>query len=353
MKNDISLTVLGVNYKKTSLEIRNKFALTTPGIKKIYQDGKSEFSGDFFILSTCNRTEIYTTADEPEKMLELFTEYNNIEEQQIKELTYIKQGDDAIKHLFRVACGIDSQILGDYEIVGQLKNAFNLAKENNKVNGTIEKLVNSSLKTSKQVRTTTNLSDGTTSISYAVVQLLRKEIVSTASQRICLMGLGKIGSLTLKNLTHYLPECKITLINRNESKAEELAANYHVFSAKTRDQSEVLDKSDILIVATGADHNIIDKEDLRNTPVRLVFDLAVPSNVNSNVTEIKGLKMFNIDQLSQIVNETLDKRKNQIPLAEDIIEENLGEYKEWKKRRLEYSTKGLNNNVVQYKTSGE
>jgi glutamyl-tRNA reductase len=339
MENDINLTVLGVNYKKTSLEIRNKFALTTPGIKSIYEDENSRLSDDFFILSTCNRTEIYTTSAEPQKLLHIFRQYNHVTETEIKDSTFMKEGDDAIRHLLRVASGVDSQILGDYEIVGQLKKAFNLAKENNKVGGLIEKLINTSLKTSKQIRATTNISDGTTSISYAVVQLLKKEISFNSTQKLCLMGLGKIGSLTLKNLTHYLPGTAITLINRNQTKAETLATDYNVIAAKTKDLSEVLAKSDILIVATGADHSVINKEDIINTPVKLIFDLSVPSNIGKDVREIEGLKVFGIDQLSQIVNETLDKRKNQIPFAEDIIEENIVEYNEWKKRRSEYTTK--------------
>jgi glutamyl-tRNA reductase len=339
MKNDINLTVLGVNYKKTSLDIRNKFALTSLGIKHIYQENANQWPEDFFILSTCNRTEIYTTAAEPQRLLRIFRDYNHVSDSEINEYTFVKSGEDAIRHLFRVASGIDSQILGDYEIVGQLKTAFNLAKEHKKACGITERLVGTSLKTSKEIRANTNISDGTTSISYAVIQLLKQQAQYDATKRICLMGLGKIGSLTLKNLTHYLPDNQITLINRNESKAEMLAQDYKVLTAKAYNQAEALAHNDILILATGADHPIVSREDIERSAVKLIFDLTVPSNLSADVKEIEGLTIYDIDQLSQIVNDTLDKRKNQVPLAEAIIDQNILELKEWQKRRSEYLLK--------------
>ena len=340
-ENDTNLTILGVNYKKTSLEIRNKFALTSMGISNIYQKSGQMYPDDFFILSTCNRTEIYTTAAEAQRMLEIFREHNHVSEEEIEEYIFVKSGDDAIRHLFRVASGIDSQILGDYEIVGQLKNAFNIAKSHKKVSGMLERLVNTSLKTSKQIRATTSISDGTTSVSYAVVQLLKQHEAQNASKKICLMGLGKIGSLTLKNLTHYLPENQITLINRTEAKAKDLANQYSVEAANMEEQAEILGTSDILILATGADHPIIYKKDIEGSAVKLIFDLTVPSNLSTDVLEIEGLTIYNIDQLSRIVNETIDKRKNQIPRAEEIIDENIAELKVWQKRRYDYLAKAM------------
>jgi len=266
-------------------------------------------------------------------MMEIFRLHHQVDEKEIQDYTFIKNGDDAIRHLFRVASGIESQILGDYEIVGQLKNAFSLAKEYNKVGGMLERLVGTSLKTSKQVRATTTISDGTTSISYAVVQLLKKHASYDSSRRICLMGLGKIGTLTLKNLRHYLPENEITLVNRNEAKAETLAKEYKVSAAGSENMVEVLSASDILVLATGADHAVITREDIEKSNVRLIYDLTVPSNLSEDVKKVEGLTIYDIDQLSQIVNETLSKRKEQVPHAEAIIDENIDEFKEWKKRR--------------------
>lgn len=330
------LTIIGVNYHNASLEIRNKFAFSTAAIEKVYQETKIN---DLFILSTCNRTEIYTTSNDLKNLFQIFLDYTDVTEKELAAYTFVKEGDDAIKHLFKVASGIDSQILGDYEIIRQIKTAFNIAKANNKISGLLEKLVSESLKASKQIRAKTTISDGTTSVSYAVVKLLKQELVEDSKQNICLMGLGKIGVLTLKNLLHYMPDHSLTLINRDQSKAESFAADYNVKYAKDDQHKEVLQSSDILIVATGADHPLVTKEHLSNSSVKLVFDLAVPSNVSEDVRELEGVKLFDIDQLSKIVDETIENRKKQIPQAMEIIQENIAEYKVWKKRRSEYLTK--------------
>ena len=333
------MTIVGVNYHKTPLEIRNKFAFSPVTIQKIYDETKDSLQDEFFILSTCNRTEIYTTTDQPGNLSRIFLEYAGVTQEEVNEYTFIKEGDEAIRHLFMVASGIDSQILGDYEIVRQLKNAFSQAKENNKVSGMMEKVVSEALKASKQIRANTNISDGTTSVSYAVVKLLKQEAVPETPQNVCLMGLGKIGALTLKNLQHYLPEHKLTLINRDQSKAEAFAADYGVKFATAEQHGDVLAASDILVVATGADHPLVTRKDIEGSSIRLVFDLSVPSNVSADVREIEGLKFYNIDELSKIVDETIENRKKQVPLALQIIEDNIEEYKAWHKRRSEYLAK--------------
>ncbi len=336
---DIGLVVVGVNYRKTALEIRNKFALTTENIRHVYEDTSYTKPGDFFILSTCNRTEIYGITRQPAELLRLFTQYSHATEAEVSDYTFIKTGDEAIKHLFHVSSGLDSQILGDYEIIGQLKNAFVLSKAHHFTSGLMEKLVNAALQASRQVRNRTSISDGTTSISYAVIQLLREEIKGEQALNICLSGLGKIGILTLKNLKHYLPQHKITLINRNELKAEMTAYEFEVGFAKLEKQNDVLKKANVLIVATGADHPIITKHEIESGDISLIFDLSVPSNVSADVKDIPGLKTYDIDGLSQIVNKTLRKREKEIPLANRIIEEHFNEFKEWEKRRKLYRTK--------------
>lgn len=330
------LIVTGVNFRKTALEIRNKFALTTENIRHIYEARGGKQPLNFFIISTCNRTEIYSITGDRELVTELFYSSSNSSETEAAPYLFVKEGDEAIKHLFHVASGLDSQIIGDHEIIGQLKNAFALGKSFRCTGGLMEKLVNEALQASRQVRNRTSISDGTTSISYAVIQSLKQELGNQANVSICLLGLGKIGTLTLKNLRHYLPTQNITLINRNELKAQSAADEYGVTFAKADKQDEVLNQSQVLIVATGADHPIVTRHEIESSGVRLIFDLSLPSNISEDVKEIDGLKIFNIDQLSQIVNKTLRHRERQIPIAEGIIEEHFAGFKEWERRREEY-----------------
>jgi glutamyl-tRNA reductase len=331
------LMVAGVNYRKTALEVRNKFALTTENIRHIYEQRELGSPDDFFILSTCNRTEIYGICDDPQLLTDFLWQHSHADSAGLDNYMFTKTGNEAVQHLFQVAAGLDSQILGDYEIIGQLKNAFLMSKSHGRLSGYLEKLVNGSLQASRQVRNNTSISDGTTSVSYAVIQLLKKEARDITSGKLCLMGLGKIGTLTLKNLVTYSPNLGITLVNRNESKAETVAAQYSVNFAKNELQDEVVRQSDILIVATGADHPIIEKELIESSNIKLVFDLSVPSNVSPAVKEIPGLKFYDIDSLSGIVNETISQRKQQVPAALDIIEEHIEAFREWEKRRELFS----------------
>jgi glutamyl-tRNA reductase len=332
------LVVAGVNYRKTALEIRNKFALTTENIRNIYSEKHTHIPNDYFILSTCNRTEIYSITKQPEDLLHIFSQHTHATLEETNAYTFIKTGDEAIHHLYRVAAGLDSQILGDYEIIGQLKNAFALSKSFQCSGGYLEKLVNGALQASRQVRNRTSVSDGTTSVSYAVIQLLKQKLAEQESARICLLGMGKFGELTLKNLKHYMPQHQLTVINRNETRALEISEKYSVLYAKMEQNDEVLQRSDIVVVATGADHPILAKSQLENSPVRMVFDLSMPSNVSADVKELKHVEFYDIDNLSEIVNETISRRTNQVPFALEIIDKHIREFKEWEVRRAIYAT---------------
>jgi glutamyl-tRNA reductase len=336
---EIQLAIAGVNFRHTPLETRNKFALTTDRIKSIYSAGDNDCLRELFILSTCNRTEIYSS-NPVTLMAQLSSIYQHLPEQEVLDNIYVKTGDEAINHLFKVASGLDSQILGDQEIIGQIKNAFALAKAYNKSSGYLEKMVNAALQASRAVKSRTKISDGTTSVSYAVIQLLRQLVSGDKKVNVSLIGLGKIGTVTLKNLKHYLPGIKITVVNRNNGKAEQAALDYGVNYAPFHSQEELLAKTDVLIVATAADHAIISKEEIERSHVKLIFDLAVPSNVSKAVREIEGVKVFNIDELSQIINQTIERRKNDIPMAEAIINEYFAEIKEWERKRALYGTSG-------------
>ncbi len=140
-KNMDDLTIVGVNFHNAPLEIRNKFAFSPAVIQKIYKEVSSPLVNELFILSTCNRTEIYTTSNEMHKLFQIFLDYTSVTKEEVGKYTFVKEGDEALRHLFKVASGVDSQILGDYEIVRQIKNAFGVAKEHNNISGILEKLV--------------------------------------------------------------------------------------------------------------------------------------------------------------------------------------------------------------------
>lgn len=337
-------TMAGVSFKKAMLQVRSKFAFSTEQIQRVY----NEQQGNFFILSTCNRTEIYSTTLSTETLLRILSTHSNLSMHSLQNIVVVKHGNNAVQHLFEVTAGIDSQILGDYEIVSQVKQAAALAKAANKLSGLTEKLVCAALESSKQIKSQTSISNGKTSVAYAVTNLLNELANTTTPMRICLMGMGKIGTLTLKNFKLYLPQHSITIINRSDIKAQALANELGVGYTPYAQRQQVLACTDVLVVATGADSYVITKQDIQHTPVKLIFDLAVPTNVHPDVIETGNIQLYNIDQLSVIANQAVEARKSQLPLAEKIIATHILKLKDWEMRRNKYIVKAIGSSQTNY-----
>ena len=187
-----NLSVVGVNFHKTALEIRGKFAFSTEQLQEIYNHPSTKYTSPFFILSSCNRTEVYGLNANPEDLMDVLAFNGRLSREEVQKHVFVKSGEEVMRHVFRVASGLDSQIIGDYEITGQLKNAFALAKANGRTDGYLEKMVNTALQISKRIKNETALSDGTTSVSYAAIQMLKQMDNGGEQVRVCLLGLGTI-----------------------------------------------------------------------------------------------------------------------------------------------------------------
>ena len=228
---------------------------------------------------------------------------------------------------------LPSQILGDFEIISQIKNAFNQSKSYGLVNSFMERLVNSVIQASKKIKTDTEISSGATSVSFASVQYIIKNVEDIANKNILLFGTGKIGRNTCENLVKHTKHEQITLINRTKDKAEKLAEKLDLVVKNYSDLQLEIQKADILVVATGAQNPTIDKAILNLKKPLLILDLSIPKNVNENVNEIEGVTLIHMDHLSQMTDETLENRKKHIPAAEAIIEEIKDEFRTWTKGR--------------------
>jgi glutamyl-tRNA reductase len=235
--------------------------------------------------------------------------------------------------MFRVGTGLDSQILGDFEIISQIKMAFAESKSNGLVNSFLERLVNSVIQASKRIKTDTDISSGATSVSFASVHYIFKNVEDIANKNILLFGTGKIGRNTCENLVKHSKHEQITLINRTKDKAEKLAQKLNLVVKDYADLQVELQKADVVVVATGDQNPTIDKTLLNLKKPLLILDLSIPKNVNDNVKEIDGVTLVHLDHLSQMTDETLENRKLHIPAAELIIEEIKEEFLEWTKNR--------------------
>ena len=321
--------VAGINYKKTNAEVRSGFALNKEQTERIFQSAAQTQIKEFFILSTCNRTEVYGFADNPRQLAELICSQTTGDATEFMSMAYVKNDFSAINHLFNVAAGLDSQILGDYEIVGQIRQAVKTAKEHGFIHSFLDRLVNHVLQSSKQIKNQTALSDGTVSVSFAAVQFLKEKTVDAAGLNIMLLGVGKIGRTTCKNLKEYLKPERITLINRTDDKAASLAAELDLEFAPYALLEESIATADIILVASNAAEPVLLRSQLANKGKKLILDLSIPSNVEKEAAMLPGISIVTVDDLSKLKDETLQKREAEIPKAQKIIDTHLAEFREW------------------------
>ena len=325
---------IGVSYKKADAKSRGKFSLTKENQIALLNLSKDKGFEGVFIISTCNRTEISGFAQRPCQLIELLCEFSEGTIEEFAKISNVYKNQEAIHQLFRIGTGLESQILGDYEIVGQLKQAFKLAKSLKTTNAFTERLINSVLQASKRVKNETKLSSGTTSVSYAAVQYIIENLPDYNSKNILVFGLGKMGKHTCKNLAEYTQNKSVCLINRTEEKATEFVKEHvSIRKAVIENLSKEIEKADVLIVSTGADKPTITKQHIRKNKELLILDLSMPENVAKEVTDFNGVSIVNIDELSKITDETLAVRLQEVPFAEAIIETHKTEFKEWLNHR--------------------
>ena len=324
---------VGLSYKKADAEMRGKFSLDEQSKANLLHQAKAEGIDSLIVTSTCNRTEIYGFAQHPFQLIKLLCENSQGTVEDFQKVAFVYKNSEAITHMFRVGTGLDSQILGDFEIISQLKNAFVISKELNLVNAFLERLVNAVIQASRKIKNETEISSGATSVSFASVQYIFKNVEDIASKNILLFGTGKIGRNTCENLVKHTKHEQITLINRTKEKAEKLAKKLDVIVKDYADLQLELQKADVVVVATGAQNPTVDKAILNLKKPLLILDLSIPKNVNENVKDIEGVTLVHMDELSQITDETLENRKKHIPAAEAIIEEIKDEFMAWMKQR--------------------
>ncbi|RYD55510.1 MAG: glutamyl-tRNA reductase [Sphingobacteriales bacterium] len=325
--------IVGINYKKTEATIRGSFAINQQQYADILATAPEYGLDELLLLSTCNRTEVYGIAKDPRQLIDLLCTQTEGDAETFKSMAYIKNGDDALVHIFEVAAGIDSQILGDYEIVGQLKQAAKFAKKHGFISAFLERMLNNVLQSSKAIKSNTTLSGGTVSVSFAAVQYIKEHVKAVKGKNILLLGTGKIGRNTCKNLVDYLHTKHITLINRTEEKAQRLAEEMGLRHAPLSALDEEIKAADIILVATNATEPTILKHQLEGYGDKLIIDMSIPYNVAADVLTLPNVAVVNVDQLSKIKDETLQNRLQEVPKARLIIDEHICEFVEWYEMR--------------------
>jgi len=328
-----SFYVVGLSYKKADAEIRGKFSLDNEAKENLLLQAQKEGIESLIVTSTCNRTEIYGFAQHPFQLIKLMCENSQGTVEEFQKVAYVYKNTEAIGHMFRVGTGLDSQILGDFEIISQIKTSFVASKSHGLTNNYLERLCNAVIQASKRIKNETEISSGATSVSFAAVRYIFNNVEDISNKNILLFGTGKIGRNTCENLVKHTKHEQITLINRTKDKAEKLARKLDLLVKDYADLQLEIQKADVLVVATGAQNPTIDKAILNLKKPLLILDLSVPKNVNENVQELDNVTLIHMDHLSQMTDETLENRKKHVPAAEAIIEEIKDEFISWTKAR--------------------
>ncbi len=322
--------VIGVSYSKTAVSVRELFALSKEKQQNLLEDAKALGVSSLAVLSTCNRTEIYTQTENFNLVKRLLVKHAEGSIELLEEYGYFHTGEEAVKHLYRVGAGLDSQILGDFQIIGQLKDAYRTAEKSGMINTLLNRIFSHVFQASKKVKNQTEISNGAASVSHAAVQYIKNRVADIDTTNFLLYGTGEIGKVTCDNLVRHMKQRKLTLINRSADKAESLATKYNVFYKKEAELAAEIAKADVIIVATGANKTTVEMVHFQeNTDNKLVLDLSVPRNVASEVGALENVHLVDVDELSQVSDEVLQLRKESIPKAQKIIAENYEELCEW------------------------
>jgi glutamyl-tRNA reductase len=333
LRNTIQYCVVGLSYKNADQSTRGNFSLDKFQTEQLLAQAKADGLNELMVISTCNRTELMGIVDDPQILIDYLCAFSGGDRSLFLEIGFVLTDRDAINHVFRVGCGLESQIVGDFEIIGQLKKTFFNSKKQQMVNGFSERLVNAVIQSSKRIKTETLLSSGATSVSFASVHYILEHVKAVSQKNILLFGTGKIGRNTCENLIKHTQNDHIVLVNRSEESAQRVAGKFNLVVKPISGLKTEIAHSDILIVATGAHDITVDTSMVSRDKPLLILDLSVPSNVDPKLNDLENITLVNLDELSQLTNDTLKKREQFIPKANAILNEVESEFLKWVDQR--------------------
>ena len=332
-----TIVLLGVNHKTTPLAVREKLALTSgyeeplAGLRQL--DGLSEY----YLLSTCNRVEVLFTCKDPVQMrIEVldFLFAGNVTREEVADCIYTYEQEDAIQHLFMVASSLDSMIVGESQILGQLKDAFRHASDLKTSGMILNKMLHKSFTVAKRVRTETRIGANAVSISYAAVELGRKIFGELKGKKVMLIGAGEMAELAAEHLVGQGIE-QVVVANRTLERAMKLAKRFNGKAVGLDELVEQLLEVDIIISSTGATDLVLFKKDVasimrgrRNRPLFFI-DIAVPRDLDPRINELENVYLYDIDDLNNVVEMNKGQRDREAIKARRIVEEETLKFSRW------------------------
>ena len=320
---------IGISHWKTPIDIREKFNFSENAVDVILKEAKTLGVESLFVVSTCNRAQFFAKTHNAFILKELYIKHSEASEKEFEKYHFQLSGDDAVLHLFELCCGLDSLMLGDLQIVSQIKDAVKYASNKEMLDGYTHRLMQFVMQAYKDVRTDTAINEGPASVAHGAVLFIKQRYKSLQDKKIVLYGTGEIGETTAKNLLKHAHK-EMVLINRTRSKAEAIANSLGLRVANIEDLQKELTNTNILIVATGALEPTVHAKHFKGVENNmLLIDLSVPRNIEPGIEKLNGVELIDMDQLNNIQDETLALRRKNIPKARTIINLHKNEFFDW------------------------
>lgn len=335
----MSLITLGINHKTAPLSLREQLAFTPQTLPEaLLSLKKLSHIEEASILSTCNRTELYcaTTDDNDQAIIQWFSKFHGLDEELIKEHLYLHSHEETIRHAMKVASGLDSMVLGEPQIAGQMKDAFAIASQQGTVGQLLGKLFQRAFAVSKQVRTDTDIGSSPVSVAFAAVSLAKQIFGDLKETTVLLVGAGETIELATRHL-HSQGVNKIIISNRSVERAQKLADEFGGEAISLQHISEHLYRSDIVISSTASPLPIIGKgtveralKQRKHQPIFMV-DLAVPRDVEPEVNQLDDVYLYSVDDLQTVIAENMENRLQAAEQAHEIIDTQVSHFLEWQR----------------------
>lgn len=335
----MNIVVIGINYRTAPVELRERLVFPENSLKEAlaaFRETKGVLEG--VLLSTCNRTELIMVVDHLRRGIDhtqrFLEAWSGVSRADFQHALYIHQDREAVAHLFRVACGLDSMIVGETQILGQLKDAFFLAREQGNTGSLLNRLLQRVITFAKKVHAETGINDNAVSTSYAAIELMKKVFGDLKGKHAAVIGAGKVASLTCQHL-HAAKLGRISVVNRTLEKAEELARRFAGQAVPWSALPDVLQEVDILVSATGAPGYILTRAQVEGIMARrggrrlLLMDMAVPRDLDPQIHHLPNTFLYDIDDLEGLVEANLAERMKEARLIERQIEKEVDEFEHW------------------------
>lgn len=333
------IIVVGINHKTAPVELREKLSFTDSQLTRSLAFCK-ECSGVFesVVLTTCNRTEMYAVGPDKDTLLQyimqMLAEIKGIDTEAVRPNLYIHTQEKAVEHLFTVTAGLDSMILGETQILGQVKDAYAKGIDAGTVGSVFHALFRQAVTAAKRVQTETAINQNAASVSYAAVELAKKIFGRLDNRTVLVLGAGKMSELTLRHLYDQGVK-KVIVVNRTKERADKLAHCFGGVSEYYENRRDCLIQADIVISSTGAPHFVLEKEEMtgvmrtrRGKPIFLI-DIAVPRDIDPRVNDLENVYLYDIDDLQAVVASNMKDREQEAVKARHIIRKEISEFQNW------------------------